>query len=59
MLGEKKWSPDSIVGYCKRDPSWRDKPIVCTKTLYNYIDRGYLKVRNIDLLLKTKVKTQK
>ena len=56
MLGEKKWSPDSIVGYCKRDPSWRDKPIVCTKTLYNYIDRGYLKVRNIDLLLKPRLK---
>lgn len=56
MLEKKKWSPDSIVGYCKRDPNWKDKPMVCTKTLYNYIDRGLLKVRNIDLLLKPKLK---
>src|SRR5690606_9846729 len=36
--------------------SWKDKPIVCTKTLYNYIDRGLLRVRNIDLLLKPRLK---
>lgn len=56
MLERKPWSPDSIVGYCKRDPDWKDKPMVCTKTLYNYIDRRLLKVRNIDLLLKTRLK---
>ena len=31
--------------------------MVCTKTLYNYIDRGLLKVRNIDLLLKPRLKS--
>jgi IS30 family transposase len=56
MLEKKPWSPDSIVGYCKKDPDWKDKPMVCTKTLYNYIDRGLLKVRNIDLLLKPRLK---
>jgi len=56
MLQEKPWSPDTIVGYCKKNASWKDKPIVCTKTLYNYIDRGLLKVRNIDLLLKPGLK---
>lgn len=56
MLEEKKWSPDSIVGYCKRAPEWKNKPVVSTKTLYNYIDRGFLKVRNIDLLLKPRLK---
>ena len=56
MLQEKPWAPDTIVGYCKKDPSWKDKPIVCTKTLYNYIDRGLLRVRNIDLLLKPRLK---
>ena len=30
--------------------------MVCTKTLYNYIDRELLKVRNIDLLLKPRLK---
>ncbi|MEM5244144.1 helix-turn-helix domain-containing protein, partial [Thermoanaerobacter sp. CM-CNRG TB177] len=48
----EKWSPDAVVGYCKKDPSWNNKTIVCTKTLYNYIDRGLLKVKNIDLPLK-------
>ena len=28
---------------------------VCTKTLYNYIDLGLLKVKNIDLPLKVKL----
>jgi len=26
MLQEKPWAPDTIVGYCKKDPSWKDKP---------------------------------
>ena len=30
--------------------------MVCTKTLYNYIDRCLLKVRNIDLFIKTRRK---
>lgn len=56
MLEKKPWSPDSIVGYCKKDGDWKNKPMVCTKTLYNYIDRGLLKVRNIDLLLKPRLR---
>lgn len=56
MLEKKKWSPDIVVFYCKRDLNRKDKPMVCTKTLYNYIDKGLLKVRNIDFLLKPKLK---
>ena len=55
----EKWSPDAVVGYCKKDPSWNNKTIVCTKTLYNYIDRGLLKVKNIDLPLKLRLKPRK
>lgn len=33
--------------------------MVCTKTLYNYIDQGLLKVRNIDLYLKTRLRPKK
>jgi IS30 family transposase len=54
-----KWSPDAIVGFCKNQPEWQDKPLVCTKTLYNYIDRGLLKVRNLDLLLKVRRRPKK
>lgn len=50
-----KESPDTIVGYAKKYGLFGDD-IVCTKTLYNYIDLCYLNVRNIDLLLKVKLK---
>lgn len=52
-----KRSPDSIVGYAKKHNLFDDN-IVCTKTLYNYIDLTLLKVRNIDLLLKVRLKTK-
>ena len=54
-----KWSPDAVVGSCKSNPEWEGKPIVCTKTLYNYIDKGFMRVKNIDLLLKTRLKTKR
>ena len=45
----EKWSPDAVVGLYKRELKWQNRGIVCTKTLYNYIDQGLLKVKNIDL----------
>ena len=51
---QDKLSPDAICGKAKLSGEF--KKIVCTKTLYNYIDRCLLKVRNIDLLLKVKRK---
>lgn len=54
-----KWSPDATVGFCRSQPEWQDKVLVCTKTLYNYIDQRLLKVRNLDLLLKVRRKTKK
>jgi len=54
LIKKYKWSPDAIVGYAKSLPEWSDQTIVCTKTLYNYIDAGLLPVRNIDLLVKTR-----
>lgn len=56
---KEKWSPDAVVGSCRKDPKWQDAQIVSTKTLYNYIDQGLLKVRNIDLQLKTRLKPKK
>jgi len=55
----EKWSPDAVVGLCRRDPKWHNSTIVCTKTLYNYIDQGLLKVRNIDLNLKLRLKPKR
>ena len=54
-----KWSPDAVVGYCRSQPEWLDKELVCTKTLYNYIDQCLLKTRNLDLLVKVRRKTKR
>lgn len=53
------WSPDAVVGFCHRNSAWKNKPMLCTKSLYNYIDRGFLKVRNIDLPFKLRRKVKK
>jgi IS30 family transposase len=48
------WSPDAVAGRAKISPEWAGKPLVCTKTLYNYIGKGLLKTKNIDLALKVR-----
>ena len=54
----KGWSPDAVVGFAKRQPEWKNKPMVSTKTLYNYIDQCKLSVRNIDLAMKSRLNTK-
>lgn len=56
-IRKDKWSPDAVVGYCQSQPQWQQEPLVCTKTLYHYIDRCRLATRNIDLYLKVRRKT--
>lgn len=53
---ENKKAPDSICGRAKRECTF--DVIVCTKTLYNYIDQCLLNVRNIDLPLRVKLNTK-
>ncbi|WP_436871855.1 IS30 family transposase [Mammaliicoccus sciuri] len=47
---EYKWSPDMVVGYAKRHGLFSHDLIPCTSTLYNWINRGIMKTKNIDLL---------
>lgn len=54
---EKKLSPDAICGRVKLMKIFKNT--VCTKTLYNYIDKGLLKVKNIDLPLRVKRKRKR
>lgn len=49
-----KMAPDTICGRAKKTKQFKN--VVCTKTLYNYIDLGFLKVKNIDLPLRVKIK---
>lgn len=51
---EEDYSPDAVIGYLSR-PEHRDKfqTHICTKTLYNYIDKGvFLRLTNKDLPVK-------
>jgi len=54
---KEKMSPDSVVGYVKKHNLF--EIMVCTKTLYNYIDKCLIKVKNIDLAQKVRRKPKK
>lgn len=53
---DKKLSPDAICGYAAAKDLFEE--MVCTRTLYNYIDQCLLQVRNIDLPLRVKLNTK-
>lgn len=44
-ITDQGWSPDAVVGFANKQTDWKDKPMVSTKTLYNYIDLDLLRVR--------------
>jgi IS30 family transposase len=53
-----KLSPDAAVGQAKKNSLFDDNKIASTSTVYNWIDKGYLKTTNMDLLLKVSRKTK-
>jgi IS30 family transposase len=54
LFCEEKKSLDSIVGATLLENEFTKDQMVCTKTLYNYVDMGLLSIRNIDLPLKVR-----
>ena len=46
---DEKWSLDASCGKALESGEFRRDEIVCTKTLYNYVDLGLLPIKNIDL----------
>jgi IS30 family transposase len=55
---DEKWSPAAVAGYLNNhEHSFGET--VCFKTIYNYIDKGLCAVKNLDLLLKVKLKPRK
>lgn len=48
----KCFSPDAVIGYARRHSLFAPDEMICTTTLYKYIDQQRLEVRNIDLLSK-------
>jgi IS30 family transposase len=47
------WSPDTAVGRAKNEELFLVDEMVCTTTLYKYIDEQRLEIRNIDLVEKS------
>lgn len=58
MMQSKSWSVDACVGDTKRHNRFKRNEMVCTKTLYNYIDLGLLTIRNVDLPMKLRRSTK-
>lgn len=46
---ERGWSLDACAGNAQLTERFARKEMVCTKTLYNYVDLGLLPIKNIDL----------
>ena len=46
---KEHWSLDAAVGYAKRQYIFARNEMVCTKTLYNYLHQGLLRIKTIDL----------
>lgn len=58
MFNEKGWSLDACVGYAKENGLFPIDEMVCTKTLYNYVELGLLPIKNINLPEKLKRNTK-
>lgn len=56
---KEKWSVDACVGSAKRNKLFNENEIPSVKSMYNWIEKGLMKTKNIDLELKLKRKTNK
>ncbi len=52
LMKEESFSPDAVVGQARDLELFDPDDMVCTNTLYRYIDSGILVTRNIDLTQK-------
>ena len=57
ILSELKWSPDASIGFANQNGLFEET--FCTKTFYNWIDDGLVKIKNLDLLLKVRHRAKK
>jgi len=55
---ETGYGIDAIVGQAKITEAYDKEEMLCTKTVYNYIDQGLIEIKNIDLPLKLKRSTK-
>ena len=55
----KGWSLDACFGRAQLENLFQREDMVCTKTLYNYVDIGLINIKNIDLPDKLRRNTKK
>lgn len=56
---EDGWSLDACTGRALAEGGFDRRQVTCVKTLYNYVDRGLLRIKNLDLPEKLKRKTKR
>ena len=56
---EDGWSLDACSNCCTAVGEFASSDVVCTKTLYNYVDQGLLSIHNYDLPEKLKRNTKR
>nr|WP_318530833.1 IS30 family transposase [Lacticaseibacillus jixianensis] len=56
---QEGWSPDAVVAQAKHDKLYQSAEMVCTATLYSYIEAQLLEIKNIDLLEQTSRRTKR
>lgn len=56
---DDKWSLDACAGKALESKEFERSDTVCTRTLYRYVDLGFLSIRNIDLPEKLRRNTRR
>jgi IS30 family transposase len=57
-MKEDYWSPDACFGEALNSGLFSRSEMVCTKTIYNYIDLGLMTIKNVDLPMKLRRTTK-
>ena len=58
-VSKDKWSLDSCFGDSIINNRFQRSEMVCTKTLYSYVDLGFMNIKNFDLPIKIRLNKKK
>ena len=58
-VSKDKWSLDSCFGDSIINNRFQRSEMVCTKTLYSYVDLGFMDIKNFDLPIKIRLNKKK
>lgn len=58
-VSKDKWSLDACFGEALDTYRFQCSEMVCTKTIYSYVDLGFLNLKNTDLAIKLRINKKK